>query len=102
MGPNVSGPYRLLAADSAGAVYDFDVQHAVSQYEAVSDIATPPRKNYDGRAELSGKDRRHYLRLPAVDPRVRASPRRWLAQPATISTAPRPSKTISAPITATH
>ncbi len=68
---NVSGPYRLLAADSAGAVYDFDVQHAVSQYEAVSDIATPAAaelrtagRNYPAKIAAT------YLRLPAVDPRV--------------------------------
>jgi transglutaminase-like putative cysteine protease len=68
---SVSGPYRLLAADSAGAVYNFDVQRAISRYEAVSDIATPAAE------ELRSAGRNYppqimatYLRLPAVDPRV--------------------------------
>ncbi len=67
----VSGPYRMLATDAAGAVYDFDVQHAISRYEAVSDIATPTAE------ELRSAGRNYppqisavYLRLPAVDPRV--------------------------------
>jgi protein-glutamine gamma-glutamyltransferase len=67
----VSGNYRLLAADSAGAVFDLDVQHPISRYEAVSDIATPTAaelrsagRNFPPRIALS------YLRLPPVDPRV--------------------------------
>ena len=37
---NVSGNYRMLAADSSGAVYNFDTSRAISRYEADSDIAT--------------------------------------------------------------
>ena len=68
---SVSGDYRLLGADSSGAVFDFDVQRAVSRYEAESDIATPSP------AELRASSQNYpaaiaavYLRLPAVDPRV--------------------------------
>ena len=39
---SVSGGYRLVSADSGGAVYNFDTQRSVSRYEADSDIATPP------------------------------------------------------------
>ncbi len=63
--------YRLLAGDSAGAVYDLDAQHAISRYEAASNIATPSPgelrsagRNYP--AEIVAA----YLRLPEVDPRV--------------------------------
>ena len=68
---SVSGDYRMLAADSGGAVYNFDNQRAISRYEADSDIATPTP------AELRSAGRDYppqvapYLVLrSAVDPRV--------------------------------
>ena len=68
---SVRGDYRMLAADSAGAVYDFDIQRAISRYEAESDIAAAAP------AELRAAGRNYpvqiqaaYLRLPALDPRV--------------------------------
>jgi protein-glutamine gamma-glutamyltransferase len=68
---SVSGEYRMLSGDFGGSVYDFDPRHAISRYEAVSDIATPPT------AELRAAPHQYprtltetYLRLPAVDPRV--------------------------------
>jgi protein-glutamine gamma-glutamyltransferase len=67
----VSGEYRILAADTGVAVYDYDIQHAISTYEAVSNIATPSP------AELRAADQTipqqiaaTYLRLPRVDPRI--------------------------------
>jgi transglutaminase-like putative cysteine protease len=70
-GRSVRGDYRMLAGDSGGAVYDFDSQHAISRYEAASDIATPS-------ADLLRKAGRNYpphiaatyLQLPDLDPRV--------------------------------
>jgi transglutaminase-like putative cysteine protease len=68
---SVSGDYRLLTADSSGAVYDFDGARAISRYEAESDIAMPSPaelrtagQNYPAPIEAM------YLRLPALDPRV--------------------------------
>ena len=68
---SVTGNYRLLAADSGGAVYDFDSQHPVGRYEAESDVAVPAPK------ELRSAGRTYppqivatYLKLPVVDPRV--------------------------------
>jgi protein-glutamine gamma-glutamyltransferase len=69
---SVKGDYGLVAADSGGAVYDFDTQHAIGTYEAVSDIATPSP------AELRTAGRNYppqivaaYLRpLSQVDPRI--------------------------------
>jgi transglutaminase-like putative cysteine protease len=68
---NVSGDYRLMDADSTGAVYNFDSTRAVSRYEADSDIAVPSTpelrtagQNYP--AQISAT----YLRLPSLDPRV--------------------------------
>ena len=69
----VSGDYRQMAADSGGAVYDFDSRHGISRYEADSDIAAPTPaelrtagRNYSAQVDAS------YLRLPALDPRVPA------------------------------
>ena len=68
---SLRGDYRLLAGDSGGAVYNFDNQHAISRYEASSNIATPSAaelraagRNYP--AEIAAS----YLRLPDLDPRV--------------------------------
>jgi len=68
---SVSGNYRMLAADSGGAVYNFDSQHTISRYEADSDIAAAAP------SELRTTGRNYptliaatYLRLPDLDPRV--------------------------------
>ena len=68
---SVSGGYGLLAADSGGAVYNFDAQRAVSRYEADSDIATPPVEQLRATGlDVPPQIAAAYLRLPAVDPRV--------------------------------
>src|SRR5579863_7038574 len=66
---SITGDYRLLGADSSGAVYDFDTSRAISRYEADSDIASPAAselrtagQNYP--ASITSM----YLRLPRVDP----------------------------------
>src|SRR5580700_8467550 len=68
---SVSGNYRMLAADDGGAVYNFDSQHAISRYEADSDIATAlpsdlrnAGRNYPPMLAAA------YLRLPELDPRI--------------------------------
>ena len=68
---SIKGEYRQLATDSAGAVYSLDSAHAISRYEADSDIATATAE------ELRTAERRYppliratYLQLPAIDPRV--------------------------------
>ncbi len=68
---SLSGDYKLLAYDSGAAVYDLDLLHAISRYEADSDIATPAAAELratgqDYPAEVTAK----YLRVPALDPRV--------------------------------
>ena len=68
---SLRGDYRLMAGDSGGAVYDLDSQHAISRYEATSNIATPSAadlraagNNYPQQIAAT------YLRLPDLDPRV--------------------------------
>jgi protein-glutamine gamma-glutamyltransferase len=68
---SVNGDYRLLAADSGGAIYDLDPSHAVSRYEADSNIAKPTAGELREAGEnYPGQVRATYLRLPAVDSRV--------------------------------
>jgi len=70
-GRSIRGDYRLLAADSGGAVYDYDSQHAPSRYEATSDIATPsPAELRKTGNDYKGHVSATYLKLPQVDPRV--------------------------------
>ena len=69
---SVTGNYDLLATDSAGAVYDFDLQHAVSRYEGSSDIWRPaPEKLRNAGHAYPASIAATYLRLRDVDPRVR-------------------------------
>jgi len=67
---SVSGEYRMLAGDSGGAVYDFDTQHAISRYEADSDIAAATPAELRTAARTYPAELAPYLRLPALDPRV--------------------------------
>jgi protein-glutamine gamma-glutamyltransferase len=77
----VSGNYQLLSTDSGGAVYDFDSQHAVSRYEADSDISKPsPEELRLAPEDYPGEIGWNYLHLPPTDLRVRQ-----LAQRVTMS-----------------
>jgi transglutaminase-like putative cysteine protease len=68
---SVSGDYRLVASDSSGAVYDFDSQHAITRYEADSDIAAPaPAELRTAARNYPAQFAATYLRLPPLDPRV--------------------------------
>lgn len=68
---SVSGDYRLLAADSGGAIYDFDPTRTISHYEATSDIATPsPAELRTAGISYPLLIRNSYLTLPALDPRI--------------------------------
>ena len=64
---NLTGNYRLLSADSGGAVYNLDVDHAIARYDAESELpASDP-----GPAAGSGlQDAGEYLKLPPLDIRI--------------------------------
>ena len=70
---SLRGDYLQVDGDSGGAVYNFDFKHAISRYEAISNVATPTA------AELRSAGHSYpreitdtYLPpLPDVDPRVR-------------------------------
>ncbi len=68
---SLRGNYRVLAGDSGGAVYNSDSDHAISRYDATSDISKPSaaelRKsglNYPPQISEA------YLRFQPVDPRI--------------------------------
>jgi transglutaminase-like putative cysteine protease len=68
---SLRGDYRLVAGDSGGAVYNFDFQHAISRYEAVSNVATPTAAELRSAGHNYPADiTQTYLRLPEVDPQV--------------------------------
>jgi transglutaminase-like putative cysteine protease len=67
---SIIGDYRLLATDSGGAVFNLDTQHAVSRYEAESDIATPVPSELRTAGQNYPAQTARYLRLPQLDPRV--------------------------------
>ena len=68
---SVSGVYQLIATDTGGSVYNLDVQHAISRYEADSDVSIPTAAELRNASETYPYDLdRSYFRLPVVDPRV--------------------------------
>jgi transglutaminase-like putative cysteine protease len=67
---SVTGDYRMLAADSGGAVFNLDNQHTISRYEADSDIAVPTPNELRSARGIYPPQLAPYLLLPAVDPRV--------------------------------
>ena len=67
----ISGDYRSLGIDSGLGIRDFDMQHAISRYEADSDIAAPAPANLRTAGNLYPLPvAAIYLRLPPTDPRI--------------------------------
>jgi protein-glutamine gamma-glutamyltransferase len=70
---DVSGDYRLLAVDSASAVFNLDAARTISRYEADSDIATPSSTELRDTGHNYPVDiAAAYLPLPPVDSRISA------------------------------
>jgi protein-glutamine gamma-glutamyltransferase len=69
-GRRVAGYYRSLAVDAGGAIYDMDDQHAVSMYEADSDLSRPSAAQLRAAGNLSPEFAAAYMQLPPVDPRI--------------------------------
>ncbi|MFZ3262751.1 MAG: DUF3488 and transglutaminase-like domain-containing protein [Terriglobales bacterium] len=66
----LSGNYRLISIDPGGAVYDLDVDHPISRYEAESDLPEidPDQVRRSGNTMPDGADK--YLELPPLDIRI--------------------------------
>ncbi len=67
------GPYREIATDDAGTLYNSDPQRMVSAYRAISDISRPKAEVLrEASSPVPPQIALNYLQLPPVDPRVRA------------------------------
>lgn len=70
---SLSGPYQSVAIDDGGAVYDLDLQHAVSRYEADSNLSRVSVADLrSAGADYPPGITNRYLQLPTVDRRVTA------------------------------
>jgi len=68
---SLSGPYRQVAQDAAGAIYDVDRDRAITSYEAVSDLAQPsPAQLRAAAGAVPASISLRYLQLPPLDPRI--------------------------------
>jgi transglutaminase-like putative cysteine protease len=68
---SLSGPYQAVAIDDGGAVYDLDLQRAVSRYEADSNVYQPSVADLrSAGTNYPQAVAREYLQVPALDPRV--------------------------------
>ena len=67
----LSGPYRQVAQDAAGALYDVDRDRAITSYEAVSDLAQPSSTVLRAASgSVPSSVALPYLQLPFLDPRI--------------------------------
>jgi len=66
----LEGNYRAIGQDPAGNVFDLDLEHPVTRYEAESQIRLAGSRAHAVSTNIS--DVGSYLLLPTFDPRVRA------------------------------
>lgn len=68
---SVHGDYRTVSVDSGAAVYDLDGAHAITRYEAESDVALPaPDALRTAGRTYPQQVVPKYLQLPVLDPRI--------------------------------
>jgi transglutaminase-like putative cysteine protease len=68
---SLSGKYREVSVDAAGAVYNSDANRAIGTYEATADLSLPPLEKLRTSANsYSGATALRYLQLPKTDPRL--------------------------------
>lgn len=68
---SISGPYRQIAEDAAGALYDVDRDRAITGYQAVSDVAqASPALLRAASGPVPPAIALRYLQLPPLDPRI--------------------------------
>ncbi len=66
----MKGAYRSVATDRAGSIYDLDLEHPVSLYEADSDLAAPTAQGLRNASGAIPPQMQEYLQLPQLDPRI--------------------------------
>jgi transglutaminase-like putative cysteine protease len=82
---SLSGPYRQIAQDAAGALYDVDRDRAITSYEAASDLAQPaPVRLRAFVGDVPPALAQRYLQLPPLDPRIPELARQITASASTV------------------
>ena len=67
----VQGNYKVVSQDSAGDVFDLDLEHPITQYEARSELPVPRRFKGTELNPYQADALNGYLRLPELDPRIK-------------------------------
>jgi len=80
----ITGPYRQLAMDSGGTVYNADRDRSITTYDGTSDLVQPaPALLRASSNEFPRSLALRYLQLPALDPRISELARQITANAAT-------------------
>ena len=66
----LSGNYRLLSADTGGAIYNLDIDHPINRYEAESQPAEPDEDELRLSPSTVPAGMDEYLKLPPLDIRI--------------------------------
>jgi protein-glutamine gamma-glutamyltransferase len=66
----LKGNYRLLSADTGGAIYNLDTDHPISRYEAESELAEPDEDELRLAPNTVPPGMDEYLKLPPLDIRI--------------------------------
>lgn len=67
---SLTGNYRPVATDPAGAVYNLDVDHPINRYDAVSELPQTDPEQLRLAANLVPEGAEEYLKLPPLDLRI--------------------------------
>ena len=68
---SLAGPYRQVAHDSAGALFNVDRDRAITTYDVVSDLSRPsPARLRAASGIVPPFIGKQYLQLPRLDPRI--------------------------------
>jgi protein-glutamine gamma-glutamyltransferase len=67
---SLKGNFRRVSTDAGGAVYNLDTDHAISRYDAESELVTPPAGELRLAANTVPSNMRSYLSLPPLDIRI--------------------------------
>jgi protein-glutamine gamma-glutamyltransferase len=66
----LNGVYRAVGVDHGGAFYNLDPSHALSLYDADSDLAEPRPQELRNITGPNPPEVMEYLQVPALDPRI--------------------------------
>ncbi len=67
---SVAGNFRQITMDTGGAVYNIDTEHAINQYEAVSQLVSADVDELRLASNVSPPGMEPNLKLPPLDPRI--------------------------------